>query len=65
MSNKAELKFGNGWFAYALTLVFVVMKCLGYLDWTWVEVFLPLIIVYSMTFLIILVVIFATILKNN
>lgn len=40
-------------FAEFLTLVFVVLKCTGYLAWSWWWVFSPIWITYSVVLLVI------------
>ncbi len=38
-----KISIGGGFLA-TLTIIFVIAKILGYLDWTWWAVFLPVII---------------------
>ena len=42
------------YFAYLLTVVFVVAKILNYIEWSWLIVFLPMIVLFSIYFAIFL-----------
>ena len=42
------------YFAYLLTVVFVVAKILNYIAWPWLIVFLPMIVLFSIYFAIFL-----------
>lgn len=59
MSVKKEITF-NPSFPSLLTLVFVVMKCMGYIDWSWWLVFSPMLAMLGLSLLIIIAVIFST-----
>jgi hypothetical protein len=48
MSTKKEITF-NPSFPSLLTLVFVVMKCMGYIDWSWWLVFSPILIMIAIS----------------
>jgi len=51
-----KLEIGGGFLA-TLTIIFVIAKLLGYIDWSWWTVFLPAIISIGVTTFIILIVI--------
>lgn len=59
MSDKKEITF-NPSFPSLLTLVFVVMKCMGYIDWSWWLVFSPILIMTGLALMIFVVLIFAS-----
>lgn len=60
MSSKKEISI-NPSFPSLLTLVFVVMKCMGYIDWSWWLVFSPILITIGLAVIIFaLMVIFAS-----
>ena len=46
MTSKNKTKYGVGIFEY-LTIIFVVLKLTGTIDWTWLQVFSPAIISFS------------------
>ncbi len=50
-----------GWLAVLLTVVFVVLKLVGTIAWSWWLVFLPLIIYVALDILAIIVLIIVTI----
>lgn len=47
----------GGWFVSALTLIFVVAKLLGIVNWSWWLVFLPLIVSFGFWVLILIIII--------
>lgn len=51
-----ELNIG-GSFPAALTLIFVVMKCMGYINWSWWLVFSPMIATVILTLSIFLLIV--------
>lgn len=59
-----KLKLGNSWFVYLLTLIFVLAKIFGKLDWSWWWVFSP-IWLYSLFIILVLIVIFIVIMVNK
>ena len=46
--------FKMGYFAYLLTIVFVIAKIMNYVAWSWLVVFSPLIVFYGIIFLMFL-----------
>ena len=46
MTSKNKTKYGVGIFEY-LTIIFVILKLTGTIDWTWLQVFSPSIIAFS------------------
>lgn len=64
MENSTVVKQGMGffgWLAVLLTVVFVVLKLVGTIAWSWWLVFLPLIIYVALDILAIIVLIIVTI----
>lgn len=58
MSNehRTTISFGNIGLSTILTLVFLVLKLCGVIDWAWIFVFLPMIISVGLTIIIALIV---------
>ena len=54
---KVEIGCGFG-FIGTLTLVFVIFKILGYIDWSWIWVFSPILITTLAVLLVVLLIIF-------
>ena len=46
----------GGWFVSALTLIFVVAKLLGIVNWSWWLVFSPLIVSFGFWVLILIII---------
>ena len=47
MDNKIEINQTGIGFAGALTILLDALRILGYIDWTWLQVFSPLLIVQA------------------
>ena len=52
------IQIGGG-FLSTLTIVFVILKALGYLDWSWWLVFLPILIPFGIILFICVVIFIA------
>ena len=54
MSNESKTTFSFGGFGLGtlLTIVFLVLKLCGVIDWAWIFVFLPIIISVGLTILV-------------
>ena len=50
--NKATISFGGFGLGTLLTIVFLVLKLCGVIDWAWIFVFLPIIISVGFTILV-------------
>ena len=50
MTNKNKTKYGVGIFEL-LTIIFIVLKLIGTIHWTWWQVFSPAIIAFSAGFI--------------
>lgn len=48
----------GGWFVSALTLIFVVAKLLGLINWSWWLVFSPMIISFGFWILVLIIIAF-------
>lgn len=46
----------GGWFVSALTLIFVVAKLLGLINWSWWLVFSPMIISFGLWILVLIII---------
>ena len=53
--NKTTISFGGFGLGTLLTVVFLVLKLCGVIDWAWIFVFLPIIISVGFTILVWLV----------
>lgn len=53
--NKTTISFGGFGLGTLLTVVFLVLKLCGVIDWAWIFVFLPIIISVGFTILVLLV----------
>ena len=60
---KLELEIGGGFLA-TLTIIFVIAKILGYIDWSWWLVFLPILISVCIGLFIILVILILMIIAS-
>ena len=64
--NKASRDFGCMYLTICFTLlllqvIFLTMKCTGVLDWSWLAVWIPMIIVFGLPFAILFIVVLALI----
>ena len=50
--NKTTISFGGFGLGTLLTIVFLVLKLCGVIDWAWIFVFLPIIISVGFTILV-------------
>lgn len=55
--NKTTFSFGNFGLGTLLTIVFLILKLCGVIDWAWIFVFLPIIISVGLTILLWVVII--------
>lgn len=55
MDNGTNVNLDFGGFAAFLTLLFIALKLCGVIAWSWWLVFMPLIVVYGLTAIVILI----------
>ena len=65
MSDKVETSSGGIGFCGLLTIVFIVLKLFGVINWSWFWVLSPMIFSISLTILILLIVFALMIWANN
>ena len=65
MSDKVETSSGGIGFCGLLTIVFIVLKLVGVINWSWFWVLSPMIFSISLTILILLIVFALMIWANN
>ena len=65
MSDKVETSSGGIGFCGLLTIVFIVLKLVGVINWSWFWVLSPMIFSISLTILILLIVLALMIWANN
>ena len=65
MSDKVETSSGGIGFCGLLTIVFIVLKLTGFINWSWFWVLSPMIFSISLTILILLIVFALMIWANN
>ena len=51
---RIKLNIDYTWFI-VLTVIFFILKILGYIDWTWVWIFSPLIVAFVLTVILFIV----------
>ena len=55
--NKTTISFGSFGLGTLLTIVFLVLKLCGVIDWAWIFVFLPIIISAGLTILLCVIIV--------
>ena len=65
MSDKVETSSGGIGFCGLLTIVFIVLKLVGVINWSWFWVLSPMIFSISLTILILLILFALVILANS
>ena len=65
MSDKVETSSGGIGFCGLLTIVFIVLKLVGVINWSWFWVLSPMIFSISLTILILLILFALVIWANN
>lgn len=55
MNKDTNISAGNGWFFPTLTIVFIVLKLTGQIDWSWLWVLSPLWLPLSLIVLVLVV----------